>query len=93
MLEDIVLWLALAVATALATKTASSLKEMLYHLAMTFAFFGLGLTIIPRIVKRINKSRFNVFAKHSPIAYAMAVLLAYCVLAGAQDPTTTARLD
>jgi Kef-type K+ transport system membrane component KefB len=48
-------------------------------------FFGLGLTIVPRVIKRINKSRFNVVARHSPVAYAIAVLLAYCVVAGALD--------
>ena len=82
-LEDIVLWLALAVATAMARKTALNPRQMSYHLITTIAFFGLGLTIVPRIVKRINKSRFNIFAKHSPVAYATAVLLAYCVVAGA----------
>ena len=35
------------------------------------------------MVKRINKSRFNVVAKHSPVAYAIAVLLGYCAVAGA----------
>jgi Kef-type K+ transport system membrane component KefB len=84
-LEDIVLWLALAVATAMAGKTILNPREMFYHLASTVAFFLLGLTIVPRLVKRINKSRFNVFAKHSPVGYAMAVLLAYCVVAGALD--------
>ena len=84
-LEDIVLWLALAVATAIAGKATLRPKELSYHLVTTLGFFGLGLTIIPRIVKRINKSRFNVFAKHSPLAYAIAVLLAYCVVAGALD--------
>jgi Kef-type K+ transport system membrane component KefB len=34
-------------------------------------------------VKRINKAEFNFLAKSSPIGYAMAVLLAYCVVAGA----------
>ena len=82
-LEDIVLWLALAVATVLASKTALSPKVISYHLITTVIFFGLGLTIVPRIVKRINKSRFNVVAKHSPVAYAIAVLLGYCVVAGA----------
>jgi len=82
-LEDIVLWLALAVATALASKTALSPKVISYHLITTVIFFGLGLTIVPRIVKRINKSRFNVVAKHSPVGYALAVLLGYCVVAGA----------
>lgn len=84
-LEDIVLWLALAVATALAGKAVLNPRAMSYHLIATIAFFVLGLTILPRIVKRINKSRFNVFAKQSPVGYALAILLAYCVLAGALD--------
>jgi Kef-type K+ transport system membrane component KefB len=82
-LEDIVLWLALAVATAVAGKAALNPRSMAFHLLSTVAFFALGLTIVPRIVKRINKSRFNVLAKHSPLAYAIAVLLGYCVVAGA----------
>jgi Kef-type K+ transport system membrane component KefB len=82
-LEDIVLWLALAVATALAGKAALNPRALSYHLLSTVAFFALGLTIVPRIVKRINKSRFNVLAKHAPLAYAIAVLLGYCVVAGA----------
>jgi Kef-type K+ transport system membrane component KefB len=58
-------------------------QTMAYHLLATVGFFVLGLTIVPRIVKRINKASFNVVAKHSPVAYAMAVLLAYCAVAGA----------
>ena len=84
-LEDIVLWMALAIATAIAGKTALNPRQMSYHLVSTVGFFGLGLTIVPRIIKRINKSRFNVFAQQSPVAYALAVLLAYCVVAGALD--------
>jgi len=46
-------------------------------------FFALGLTLLPKAVKRLNKSKFNVLARHSPVGYALAVLLAYCVVAGA----------
>jgi Kef-type K+ transport system membrane component KefB len=84
-LEDIVLWLALAVATALAGKAALNPRTMAYHLISTCAFFVLGLTIVPRIIKRINKSRFNVLARQSPTGYAIAVLLSYCAIAGALD--------
>jgi Kef-type K+ transport system membrane component KefB len=84
-LEDIVLWLALAIATALAGKAVLHPKQMSYHLAATVGFFILGLTLFPRLIKRINKSRFNVFARQSPVGYAIAVLLAYCALAGALD--------
>src|SRR5579859_7012385 len=80
-----VLWLALALATAMAGKTALNPRQMAYHLISTLAFFALGLTIIPRIIKRINKAEFNVLAKNSPVGYAIAVLLAYCVVAGALD--------
>jgi Kef-type K+ transport system membrane component KefB len=72
----------LAIATAMAGKTALDPRQMSYHLIVTVGFFGLGLTIVPRIVKRINRSRFNVIAQHSPTAYAIAVLLGYCAVAG-----------
>lgn len=81
-LEDIVLWLALAVATAVAGKAALHPRAMSLHLLATVAYFLLGLTVVPRVVKRINKARFNVVAKHSPVGYSLAVLLAYCVIAG-----------
>ncbi len=84
-LEDIVLWLALAIATATAGKAVLDPRAMSYHLLATVAFFLLGLTIVPRWIKRINKARFNVLSRHSPTGYAMAVLLAYCVVAGALD--------
>src|ERR1700761_1369353 len=84
-LEDIVLWLALAVATAMAGKAAPSPRDMSYLLFSTMAYFVLGLTIVPRVIKRLNKARFNVLARHSPTGYAMAVLLTYCVVAGLLD--------
>jgi Kef-type K+ transport system membrane component KefB len=81
-LEDIVLWLALAVATATAGKAILHPLAMSYHLLATVAFFVLGLTLIPRWIKRINKSPANVLARDSPAGYAIAVLLAYCAVAG-----------
>ena len=84
-LEDIVLWAALAVATAVAGTAVLHPGEMAYHLLATIGFFALGLTLLPRAIKKLNKSKFNVLAQHSPVAYALAVLLAYCVIAGALD--------
>ena len=72
-------------ATATAGKVALNPRQMSYHLLATLAYFVLGLTIVPRVVKRINKSRFNVLAQQSPTGYAIAVLLAYCAVAGALD--------
>lgn len=84
-LEDIVLWLALAIATAVAGQSVLNPRKMSYHLIATVVFFALGLTVLPKIVKRINKARFNVMAQYSPVGYAIAVLLGYCAIAGALD--------
>jgi Kef-type K+ transport system membrane component KefB len=43
----------------------------------------LALTVVPRLIKRLNKAQWNLLAKHSPVGYTIAVLLAYCVVAGA----------
>src|SRR3954462_2717063 len=84
-LEDIALWLALAIATALVGKVALDGWTMSAHLAKTIGFFFLGMTLIPRVVKRINKSQWNVLARTSPVAYVVGVLLAYCAVAGALE--------
>ena len=84
-LEDIVLWLALAIATSIAAKSHLHPSQMALHLLITVAYFALGLTLVPRAIRRFNKSRWNVLAQHSPTGYAIAVLLAYCAVAGALD--------
>src|ERR1700722_13556051 len=69
-LEDIVLWLALAVATAMAGTAVLQPRQMSLHLMATVGFFALGLTLFPRIIKRINKAQFNFLARYSPPGYA-----------------------
>jgi Kef-type K+ transport system membrane component KefB len=69
----------------MAGKAVLDPRAMSYHLLTTVAFFVLGLTIVPRLIKMINRSRFNVLAEYSPAGYAIAVLLAYCAIAGALD--------
>jgi Kef-type K+ transport system membrane component KefB len=84
-LEDIALWAALAIATAVAGSTLLNPGSMAQHLAQTIGFFVIGLTLLPRMVKRFNKARSNVLAREAPVAYVIAVLLSYCALAGALD--------
>lgn len=84
-MEDIVLWLALAVATASAGKTMLNPRALGFHLVVTCIFFILGLTLFPRLIKRLNKASFNVIARSSPTGYALSILLAYCVVAGLLD--------
>src|SRR5260221_7275341 len=54
-LEDIGLWVVLAVATALAGAAGSPKRAVAVHIGLTLLYFALGLTLAPRAVKRISK--------------------------------------
>jgi Kef-type K+ transport system membrane component KefB len=82
-LEDIVLWAVLAVATALAHASAVPQREIAYHVMATLFYFGAGLTIAPRLLRRLNRARWNVLTRTSPVAYIVLVLLAYTGVAAA----------
>ena len=80
-MEDVVLWAVLAVATALAKSGSIPHAEIVAHVCATLVYFALGLLLAPRLLKRLNRARVNVLATNAPIAYVVAVLLAYAALA------------
>ena len=84
-LEDIVLWAALAVATAIAASSGLPEKKIAIHIAVTLLYFLLGLSIAPRAMKRISKSRFNLLANTSPVSYTLLIAFAYVAVAGFLD--------
>ncbi|HEY6305704.1 MAG TPA: cation:proton antiporter [Candidatus Angelobacter sp.] len=84
-LEDIVLWAVLAVATAIAAASGLPQKKIAVHIAITFLYFALGLSIAPRAMKRISKSRFNLLASTSPVSYTLLIAFAYVAVAGLLD--------
>src|SRR5262245_23686713 len=81
-LEDIALWAVFAVATAIATSTSLPREKIAAHIAITFLYFILGLSIAPRAMKRISKSRFNLLASTSPVSYTLLIAFAYVAAAG-----------
>lgn len=84
-LEDIALWAVLAVATALAKAAAVPQRQIAFHVAVTLAYFAMGLTVGPALLRRINRARWNVVALTSPVAYIVLVLLAYTSVAALLD--------
>lgn len=80
-LEDIVLWAVLAVATAIAKSAVLPKGEIFRHIAATLIFFVVGLTIAPAILRRLQRARWNILANASPIGYLVAVLFAFCAVA------------
>src|SRR6476659_7057114 len=84
-LEDIVLWAVLAMATALAKSSVLPKNEIFQHLAVTFIYFVVGLTLAPRLLRRLHQARWNILAAASPIGYLIAVLFAYAAIAALLD--------
>jgi Kef-type K+ transport system membrane component KefB len=85
-IEDILLWGVLAIATSLVGSAASSQQAVLggaaAHMAAALAYTILGLTVAPRLLKRLHDARWNFLVGTSPTAYAVLILLAYAALAG-----------
>ncbi len=81
-LEDIGLWAVLAVATALANSAGTPKQAIAIHIAITLVYFALGLTLAPRAMKRISKSRFNMLANNSPVTFTLLIVFSYVAVAG-----------
>ena len=84
-LDDIILWSVLAIATALAQSPGLTGSELWTgvagSVATTIGFMAFGFLLAPELMRRMNRSRFNVLARTSPLCYAVLVLLAYTALA------------
>jgi Kef-type K+ transport system membrane component KefB len=84
-LEDIGLWAVLAIATALAQSTGAPKQKIVIHIAITLVYFALGLSLAPRAMKRISKSRFNMLANNSPVTFTLLIVFSYVAVAGLMD--------
>jgi Kef-type K+ transport system membrane component KefB len=80
-IEDIILWAVLAIATALAQSGSVPNRKIAMHVGLTVIYFGMGLLVAPKLLRRLTRSRWNVLAATSPIAYVVVVLLAYSAVA------------
>jgi Kef-type K+ transport system membrane component KefB len=84
-IEDILLWAVLAVATALAKSGVTPKHQIVQHVAVTLVYFAAGLMLLPRLLTRVGSARWNVLAEASPVGYLVAVLFAYTALAAVMD--------
>jgi Kef-type K+ transport system membrane component KefB len=85
LLEDIILWGVLAIATAIANSAALAQEhvfgEISSHIGATVAYIMIALFVTPPILKKLHVWRWNIFRKASPLGYVILVLLLYTVVA------------
>jgi Kef-type K+ transport system membrane component KefB len=84
-IEDTLLWVVLAIATALAQSGVVPRISIAWHVGVTILYFAVGLTLAPWVIRRLNGARWNFFVDFSPLAYMMTVLLAYAAIAAMLD--------
>jgi Kef-type K+ transport system membrane component KefB len=80
-IEDIVLWAVLAIATAWAKSGVLPKQQIAMHIVWTLLYFGAGLTIVPTLLRRVSNARWNVLRTASPIAFLTLVLLGFAAVA------------
>lgn len=84
-LEDIILWGVLAVATSLVKSAGLAqehvIGEITSHVGITLLFMGIGLVIAPWFLRRLNNFKFNILIKSSPRGYIFVILFLYIALA------------
>jgi Kef-type K+ transport system membrane component KefB len=91
-LEDIVLWGVLAVATAIASATVTAaggaLAETIsVHVLANVAYVVAAMTLAPMLLRWLGRARWNTLAAHSPIAWVVVIFLGYVAVAAALEVT------
>lgn len=68
-LHDIILWVALAIATGIVSASSLSFSGIVSTVLITLIFFGLALFVMPRLTRLINGLRYNLLIKSSTSGY------------------------
>jgi Kef-type K+ transport system membrane component KefB len=84
--EDIALWVVLALATALASAGAVGgqvVDTVTGHIIATFVYLVVAMLIAPPVLTRLIQAKWNVVQRSTPVGYLLLILFAYCAIASA----------
>jgi Kef-type K+ transport system membrane component KefB len=86
-LEDIILWGVLAVATSIAISASPAtdyiVSDITAHITATFMYMGICLTVAPRLLKKLHNARWNILVRASAVGYLFFILFIYAAAASA----------
>jgi Kef-type K+ transport system membrane component KefB len=80
-IHDVILWVALAIATGLVSAGLSSVSSILSHLLLTVLFFGVALLVIPKAMNFLNRSEWNPLMRSSVVGYMLFVCFLFAAVA------------
>jgi Kef-type K+ transport system membrane component KefB len=79
--HDVILWVALAIATGLVSAEASSVSSILSHVLITIVFFSAALFVMPNVVGFLNRSEWNLLMRSSSVGYLLFICLLFSAVA------------
>jgi Kef-type K+ transport system membrane component KefB len=91
-LEDIGLWGVLSIASAIAASKLASTEGALAdtigtHIFVNAAYVLVALFLMPMVLRKLSRARWNPLAENSPIVWMFTVFFGYVALAAALDVT------
>ena len=79
--QDVILWVALAVATGLVSAERVSVQGLLTTVSVTVGSFGLALLFMPRAIRFGNGLRYNLLLKSSTSGYILLICFIFAAVA------------
>jgi Kef-type K+ transport system membrane component KefB len=80
-IHDVILWVALAIATGLVSHQTLSYPSILYSVLVTVLFFVISLLFLPKLIENLNRSRWNLLLKSSVGGYIIFVCFLFSAVA------------
>jgi len=80
-IQDVILWVALAIATGLVSAETVSTSSITSTVLITLAFFGVSLLIMPKLIRFSNNLRVNLLIKSSASGYALFICFFFAAIA------------
>jgi Kef-type K+ transport system membrane component KefB len=89
LLEDIALWIVMSAAMIIASSATLASEQLAgtltSHVLATLAYVVASLLVMPKLLKRMSASRWNLLYAASPVGYTVFILLGFCAVAAAAD--------
>jgi len=76
-IHDVLLWVALAIATGLVSAGSFSISKIISTVMITFTFLGVAMMFMPRLMLALTSLRYNLLMKSSRSGYVLSVCLLF----------------
>lgn len=80
-IQDVILWVALAIATGLVNTDSFSLSKIITTVSITIGFFGLALFVMPKLIRFSSSLRYNLLIKSSASGYVLLICFLFSAVA------------